>query len=318
MVKSVGLLLPGQGAQAVGMGADFAAQSAAARRLFEQADETLGVPLSRICFEGPQEDLTRTDIAQPAIYTCSLAALAALEETLGEELAPTMAAGLSLGEYTALAAAGALDFADGLRLVRLRGSAMQDASEAKPSSMTSVLGMERAPLEELCARVREETGGICQVANLNCPGQVVVSGELTALDRFDPLAKEAGAKRVVRLQVAGAFHSEVMRPAAERLEQALRETSFQRPRCPVWQNATAQPEQDPEALRRNLAAQLTAPVLWDDSFRSMAEAAGDTPFLEPAPGRVLAGLARKIAPAAKVESLAKAADLPKFVEGAAS
>ena len=288
------------------MGADFAAASAAARALYEQADEVLGIPLSTLCFEGPIEELTATDVAQPAIYTTSLAVLAAFEEQNGAKLEPTMAAGLSLGEYTALVVAGALDFADGLRLVRLRGAAMQDASEATPSGMTSLLGMSREQAEELCAAVAEETGRICQVANLNAPGQIVVSGETAALDVLDPRAKEAGARRALRLQVAGAFHSEVMRPAAERLDAALAETTFREAACPVWQNATARPATAPEELKANLSAQLCAPVLWEDSFRAMAAEAGDTPFLEPAPGRVLAGLARKIAPDATVRNLHKA------------
>ena len=309
MVTGPGLLLPGQGAQGVGMGADFAAASAAAKARFAQADEVLGIPLTQLCFEGPLEELTKTDVAQPAIYVCGMAALAALEERLGRPLEPSMAAGLSLGEYTALAAAGALSFEDGLRLVRLRGAAMQDASDAKPSSMTSVMGGETADLERLCAEVQAETGAVCQVANLNSPGQTVVSGEIAALDRFEERAPEAGAKRAVRLNVAGAFHSEVMRPAAERLGAALAETAFQAPCCPVWQNATAAPETDPDRLRANLMAQLTAPVRWEESFRGMVEAAGEPPFLAPAPGRVLAGLARKIVRGTKVHSLHEAGAL---------
>ncbi|KAA3608020.1 MAG: [acyl-carrier-protein] S-malonyltransferase [Planctomycetota bacterium] len=309
-----GLLMPGQGAQSVGMGADFAAASPAAQALFARADEILGISLTRLCFEGPIEELTRTDVAQPAIYTCSLAALAALQETAGTELEPTMAAGLSLGEYTALAAAGALSFEDGLRLVRLRGQAMQDASDACPSSMSSVMGLERDAVEALCAGVAAESGKICQVANLNSPGQIVVSGEIAALDLLEPRAKEAGARMAVRLTVAGAFHSEVMRPAAERLQQALESVAFAEPRCPVWQNATGQSEQAPKALKANLAAQLTAPVLWQDSFAAMAEAAADRPFVEPAPGRVLAGLGRKIARGAKIHSLNSMEALPAVLE----
>ncbi|HEX9792866.1 MAG TPA: ACP S-malonyltransferase [Planctomycetota bacterium] len=313
-----GLLFPGQGAQVVGMGADFAARSAAARALFDRADAVLGLPLSKICFEGPLEDLTRTDHAQPAIYVCSLAALAALEEESGQKLRPALAAGLSLGEYSALAAAGALGFEDGLRLVHLRGSAMQAASEAQPSGMTSVLGLSRSILEAACAAVADATGRVCQVANLNSPGQIVVSGEIEALDQLEPKLKGAGARRVQRLNVAGAFHSECMRPAAKRLEAALAETEFHTPVCPVWQNASARPETDPGRLREQLARQLTAPVLWEDSFRGMAEQAGDRPFLEPPPGRVLAGLARKIAPASRVLSLHEAAALDTVLAEVAS
>jgi [acyl-carrier-protein] S-malonyltransferase len=301
----LGLLMPGQGAQVVGMGADFAARSAAARALFEQADEVLGLSLSKLCFEGPIEELTRTDVAQPAIYTCSLAALAAFEELHGA-IQPVAAAGLSLGEYTALTAAGALDFADGLRLVRLRGAAMQTASEALPSGMTSVMGLDREVLDPLCAAIAKETGAICQVANLNSPGQIVVSGENAALDVFDVRVKEAGARRAMRLPVAGAFHSEVMRPAANQLLAALDQVDFRAAKCPVWQNATAAANTDPAELKANLAAQLTAPVRWEESFRNMATEFADIPFLEPAPGRVLAGLARKIHSDAQVLNLHEA------------
>ncbi|MBC8327890.1 MAG: ACP S-malonyltransferase [Planctomycetes bacterium] len=300
------------------MGADFAAASPAAQARFALADEILGLPLSKLCFEGPLEELTKTDVAQPAIFVCSMAALAALEDRLGRPLEPSMAAGLSLGEYTALAAAGALSFEDGLRLVRLRGSAMQDASDARPSSMTSVMGGEIEALERLCAEVQAETGAVCQVANLNSPGQTVVSGELAALDVFEARAESAGALRAVRLNVAGAFHSEVMRPAAERLGAALEETAFRPPSCPVWQNATARPETVPARLRQNLMAQLTAPVRWEESFRGMAEAAAGAPFLEPAPGRVLAGLARKIARGTRVISLHEAAALDGLPDQLAS
>jgi len=298
-----GLLFPGQGAQTVGMGKDFAVASPAARALFEQADAILGLPLSKLCFEGPIEALTATDIAQPAIYTCSLAAITAFEEQAGSRIQPKMTAGLSLGEYTAMAAASAFSFADGLRLVRLRGCAMQAASEAMPSGMASVMGMERDALESVCDSVARATGKICQVANLNSPGQIVVSGENAALDALEVTAKEAGARRVMRLQVAGAFHSEVMRPAAEKLESALASTHFQIPDCPVWQNATAKPSSDPTVLKANLIAQLCAPVLWQDSFAAMAKSAKDLKFIEPAPGRVLGAMAKKIAPGTQVLSL---------------
>ncbi|MBT7011726.1 MAG: ACP S-malonyltransferase [Planctomycetes bacterium] len=310
----LGLLLPGQGAQTVGMGIDFAQSSAAAQSIFAQADEILGLSLSSLCFNGPLEELTRTDIAQPAIYTCSLAALAALEEKMGKPLEPSMAAGLSLGEYTALTAANALSFADGLRLVRLRGQAMQEASEQLDSSMTSVLGLEREPLEAICDSIQKEMGLICQVANLNSPGQIVVSGQTAALDLFDVRAKDAGARRAIRLSVAGAFHSEVMRPAAAKLDLALESVEMHEPRCPVWQNASAKASSDPSILRENLSAQLCAPVLWADSFAQMSAEMGDEgTFLEPAPGRVLAGLARKIDRNSKVLSLHQADAIPELL-----
>ena len=310
-----GFLFPGQGAQDVGMGLDFAQSSPAAKALFDQADEILGMPLSKLCFEGPLEQLTATDIAQPAIYTTSLAALAALEEQAGAKIQPQMTAGLSLGEYTALTAAGVFSFADGLRLVRLRGAAMQAASDAMPSGMTSVMAMEREPLEQLCAEVAAESGAICQVANLNSPGQLVVSGQNAALDLLESRAKAAGAKRAIRLNVAGAFHSEVMRPASEKLEAALAEIEFKPAVCPVWQNATAAAATDATTLKRNLVAQLCAPVLWQESFAQMAAAAApEMVFLEPAPGRVLAALGRKIAREAQVVSLHEASAIANILE----
>lgn len=305
-----GLLMPGQGAQEVGMGKDFAEASPAARALFERADDVLGFPLSQFCFEGPLEALTATDVAQPAIYVTSLAALAALEEALGESLSLRLTAGLSLGEYTALTAAGALCFEDGLRLVRARGAAMQRASEALPSGMTSVLALPREACELACTEAAAATGKICQIANLNAPGQIVVSGEIAALDDFEPRAKAAGARKVVRLNVAGAFHSEVMRPAAELLGRALAEVEFRAARCPVWQNATAAPATAPGELRANLAAQLTAPVRWEESFHKMQDAMSGASFLEPAPGRVLSALARKIVAGTAVLNLHEAAALP--------
>ncbi|MDP6962843.1 MAG: ACP S-malonyltransferase [Planctomycetota bacterium] len=296
------LIFPGQGAQFIGMGRDFYDNSVDARELFDQADEVLGFKLSSICFDGPDDKLTDTDIAQPAIYVCSLAALAALQERHGQELIPTQTAGLSLGEYTAMCAAKAFGFADGLRLVQLRGRAMQDASIAKPSSMTSVMGLDCQQLDDLCAKVAAETSQICQVANLNSPGQIVVSGELKALDALEQAATDAGARRAIRLTVAGAFHSEVMRPAADKLAAALSETEFSTPLCPVWQNATATASTDIEVLRQNLQQQLCAPVLWQKSFATMSENYAGT-FIEPAPGKVLTAMARKINREAKVSAL---------------
>jgi [acyl-carrier-protein] S-malonyltransferase len=309
MRPTFGFLFPGQGAQVVGMGRDFAAKSPAAAALFRRADEVLELPLSKLCFEGPLEELTATDIAQPAIYTCSLAAMAALGEAADEPPVPAMTAGLSLGEYTAIAAAGAVSFEDGLKLVRLRGAAMQEASEAKPSGMAGVMGLDRAGLDEACAAVAAESGAILQVANLNSPGQIVVSGEDAALDLMEAKGKELGIRRMRRLTVAGAFHSEVMRPASETLAAALEETPFDDARCPVWQNATAKPAQAADELKRHLVAQLCAPVLWEESFRGMAAADPGLAFLEPAPGKVLASLARKIVPDCTVHNLQAAEDI---------
>jgi [acyl-carrier-protein] S-malonyltransferase len=296
------LIFPGQGAQFVGMARDFVDHSSAAKDVFAEADEVLGYQLSNICFDGPEDKLTATNIAQPAIYTCSLAALAAFEEHAQSAIVPVQTAGLSLGEYTAMCAAKVFGFADGLRLVKLRGEAMQSASDAKPSSMTSVMGLDRQQLDDLCKQASSSTGMICQVANLNSPGQIVVSGEIGALENLEHLAVEAGARRAIRLTVAGAFHSEVMRPAADQLAHALAETVFNTPQCPVWQNATAQSSTDVDVLRDNLKQQLCAPVLWQDSFAAMS-VDPNSHFLEPAPGKVLTAMARKINRDAKVSAL---------------
>jgi [acyl-carrier-protein] S-malonyltransferase len=296
------LIFPGQGAQFVGMGRDFVEHSSAAKDVFSEADEVLGYSLSDICFDGPEDKLISTDIAQPAIYTCSLAALAALEQQAQCAITPVQTAGLSLGEYTAMCAAKVFSFAEGLRLVQLRGQAMQSASAAKPSSMTSVMGLDREQLDDLCAQASTATDMVCQVANLNSPGQIVVSGEIGALEKLEEIATEAGARRAIRLSVAGAFHSEVMRPAADELGAALAETNFKTPQCPVWQNATAKSSVDVKVLRENLQQQLCAPVLWQDSFAAMS-ATSDSHFLEPAPGKVLTAMARKINRDAKVSAL---------------
>lgn len=284
------------------MARDFVDNSSAAKDIFAEADSVLGFSLSDICFSGPEEKLTATDIAQPAIYTCSLAALAAFEEQLGSKIEAEQTAGLSLGEYTAMCAAQVFSFADGLKLVQLRGRAMQQASIAKPSSMTSVMGLERSQLEDLCLQASEQSGLICQVANLNSPGQIVVSGEIAALDLLEKIAADAGARRAIRLSVAGAFHSEVMRPAAEELSAALVDTNFNTPICPVWQNATAQSSTKIDVLRENLKQQLCSPVLWQDSFAAMSKD-NTSHFIEPAPGKVLTAMARKINRDAKVSAL---------------
>ena len=312
MVIKAGILFPGQGAQSPGMGAELAESSRAARKIFQQADDILGFSLAALCFEGPADELIRTDRAQPAIFTCSIATLAALEECTGAPFEGTMAAGLSLGEYSALTAANVLTFEEGLRLVALRGSAMQAASEDCPSGMTSVLGLGIERTKSLCSDIAERTGKTIQIANLNSPGQIVVSGENEALDAFEAEAPTAGAKRAIRLDVAGAFHSEVMRPAANSLLEALNQVEFKEPQFPIWQNATAQPGHNPQLIKDNLATQLTSTVLWEDSFRAMASESDDAVFIEPAPGRVLTGLARRIAPQAEVISLQTPQDLQTF------
>ncbi len=296
-----GVLFPGQGAQFPGMGRDWAEAFPRARETFEQADAVLGFPLSETIWEGGDE-VHRTDVAQPGIFVTSVAAMRVLIDRGLDPAAAAMTAGLSLGEYTALWFAGALSFEDGVRLVRLRGEAMQEASERTPSGMLSLLGATLEQAEALAAVGAEH--GICQVANRNAPGQIVLSGELAALDAAEAAAKEHGVRRARRLVVAGAFHSECMRPAAERLRTALAEVEIAAPRIPFLTNVTGGRVEDPAQIREHLAAQVCAPVLWEACVRS-ALADGVREFLEPAPGNVLAGIVRKIDPEVTVLSAAE-------------
>jgi [acyl-carrier-protein] S-malonyltransferase len=292
------------------MGRAFFESSAGARRIFERADATLEMNLSAICFGGPIEELTKTDVSQPAIFATSLAALAALEEAGAFDRArASMVAGLSLGEYSALCAAGSFSFEAGLRLVRLRGQAMQEASDAKPSSMSAVLGLDEAGIESAC---REASAvGIVSIANKNAPGQIVISGELAALDAAEAACKARGAKRCIRLTVAGAFHSEVMRPAAHRLAAALRDVDIREPRVPFYSNVTGGRVTSVAEIRANLASQVCSPVLWERSSRA-AIAAGTSVFVELAPGTALAGMLRKIDPQAVVHRCESPADIAQL------
>jgi [acyl-carrier-protein] S-malonyltransferase len=275
------------------MGVPWAERSAAAAETFRRCSEALGFDLLRLCREGPASELVRTDVCQPAILATSAACLAALREADDPAVAdPAFALGLSLGEYTALHAAGVLGLEDAVRLVRLRGTAMQAASERPPSGMTTLLGAERADAEAICAEAVRE-GGVCVVANLNAPGQVVLSGDREALDRAEAVAAAKGFRRAIRLDVAGAFHSPLMEPARARLEEAIEATPFRAPRFPVIANVDAEPSTDPGVLRSNLVRQLTSPVLFEASLRrAMRE--GVTRFLELGPGRVLCGLVKKL------------------------
>ncbi len=299
------ILFPGQGAQAPGMGRDWAEAFPAAAAVFENADRVLGIPLSDMCWNRGDE-VNRTDVAQPGILATSVAITTVLVER-GLDLARApLVAGLSLGEYTALWAAGSLSFEDALRLVRLRGEAMQKASEATPSSMTSLMGATEAQARAVAAAGAEV--GICQVANLNAPGQIILSGELAALDRAEAAAKDHGVRRTRRLVVAGGFHSECMRPAATALAAALTSVTIRAPRVPFVSNVTALETTDPERIRAQLAEQVCAPVLWERSMRLALER-GIRSYLEPGPGTVLAGILSKIDAEAAVRSAAKPADL---------
>ena len=299
------LLFPGQGAQAVGMGKELAETFPAARAVFEQADAFLHYPLSRLCWQGPAEELTRTEHCQPALYVTSMAALAALRSELEAHSIPwnpSASAGLSLGEYTALAAAGAFSFADGLKLVRLRGQAMEQAAQAVPGTMASVLGLEQEPLEAICA----QTGA--QVANLNSPGQIVISGARPSVEAASALAKQRGAKRVIPLEVGGAFHSRLMEPAAGRLKEALQTVVIQTPAFLVLSNVTGAPHTDSAHIRGLLVDQLTHPVRWVSCVQSLIKE-GAHLFLEVGCGTVLKGLVRKIDPAVVVLSVGTAEEV---------
>lgn len=290
-MSKIAFLFPGQGAQAVGMGKQLCATLPAARKLFDEANAILGYDLADICFNGPAERLNSTVISQPALFVAGLAALESLRASEPEVVAQcTGSAGLSLGEYTALVFAGTLSFADGLRVVQRRGEAMQAASDATPSGMVSVIGLELPQVEELCAAARATA--VLQVANLLCPGNIVVSGNREACDALEKQAETKGA-RTVRLAVAGAFHTPIMKPADEALAKALTGVPLQKPRLPVWSNVDAQPHTDPEEIRGLLVRQVLQPVLWEQTLRNLL-AADFMRFYELGPGRVLAGLLKRV------------------------
>ena len=278
-------VFPGQGAQFVGMGKDLYDNNPVAREMFEKANEVLGFRITDLMFEGTDEDLRQTKVTQPAIFLHSVI----LAKTLGDEFKPEMTAGHSLGEFSALVAAGALDFEDGLRLVSARAQAMQKACELKPSTMAAVLALPDEKVEEICASVE----GVVVCANYNCPGQLVISGEESAIDAACEQLLAAGAKRALKLKVGGAFHSPCMEPARAELAEAIEKTKFSVPMCPVYQNVDAKPHTDPEEIKSNLVAQLTAPVRWTQSVQNMI-ADGATEFVELGPGKVLQGLVLKI------------------------
>lgn len=279
-------VFPGQGAQFVGMGKDLYETSPVAKDLFEKANEILGFRITDLMFSGTDEDLRQTKVTQPAIFLHSVI----LAKTLGEEFKPEMVAGHSLGEFSALVAANALSFEDGLKLVYKRALAMQKACELNPSTMAAVLGLPDEKVEEICASITDE---VVVPANYNCPGQIVISGTNAGIDKACELLKEAGAKRALKLSVGGAFHSPLMNPAKEELEKAINETQFSAPICAVYQNVTTVAETQPEAIKKNLIAQLTAPVKWTQSVEHMI-ADGATEFVELGPGAVLQGLVKKI------------------------
>jgi [acyl-carrier-protein] S-malonyltransferase len=290
-VSKTAFLFPGQGAQHVGMGKAIVEKSTAARALFEQASEILGYDLGKLCFEGPSEKLDTTEVSQPAIYVTSLACLEILKaENPAAVEACSITAGLSLGEYTALVFAGAMSFADGLRVVQKRGQAMQAAADATPSGMVSILLLDREKVLELC-RQASDIGPI-QIANNLCPGNIVVSGSKAACEKIAGLAPGANG-RAIPLSVAGAFHTDIMRPADQQLAAALANVELKTPRIPVISNVDAVPHSDPAEIRDILVRQVLNPVMWEDSIRSML-AQGVTQFYEIGPGKVLKGLMKRI------------------------
>jgi len=286
-------IFPGQGAQFSGMGKDLYEGFPMAQELFEHANDILGFSITDIMFEGTAEDLRQTRVTQPAIFLHSVI----LSKVLGKSFAPDMVAGHSLGEFSALVANGTLSFEDGLKLVSQRAEAMQKACEAKPGTMAAVLGLEDAIVESICADIP----GVVVPANYNCPGQLVISGEVDAVNLACEKLKEAGARRALVLPVGGAFHSPLMQPAREELAMAIEKMTFSKPICPVYQNVTTTAVTDTEEIKKNLIAQLTAPVKWTQSVIQMiTDGAGE--FIEVGPGKVLQGLVRKIDAVAEAKS----------------
>ena len=284
-------VFPGQGSQFPGMGKELYQSNKHAKALFKRANQILGFDITRVMFSGSADDLKATAVTQPAVFLHSV-----ITATCMEDFNPEMTAGHSLGEFSALVAAGALEFEPALRLVAIRAEAMQQACDANPGTMAAILGLDFQTIEDIC----EKTEGVVVPANYNSPGQLVISGEMEAVQRACEVMKEAGAKRALVLPVGGAFHSPLMEPAAKRLAEAIGRTYFHEPFCPVYQNVDAQPTMDPEKIRENLLKQLTSPVRWAQTVQNMI-ADGATSFTEVGPGTVLAGLIKKTAPESAVD-----------------
>ena len=278
-------VFPGQGSQFSGMGKDLYDSSESSKQLFGRANEILGFDISKTMFEGSADELKQTKVTQPAIFIHSTV----LANSLGDSFQPDMVAGHSLGEFSALVAARALSFEEGLKLVSIRAQAMQKACEANPSTMAAVLGLDDATVESIC----EQTDGVVVAANYNCPGQLVISGEIEAVNAACEALKEAGAKRALILPVGGAFHSPLMEPAREELQAAIENANFVEPICPIYQNVTASAVRNPEEIKENLILQLTAPVRWTQTMQQMI-ADGASSFTEVGPGKVLQGLVKKV------------------------
>jgi len=308
-------VFPGQGSQAVGMGADLVQTFPQARETFAQADDLLGFALSQLCFEGPEEALRDTLNTQPALYVMGVALWRVLQAELGEALRPAFVAGHSLGEFTALTAAGALDFEHGVRLVRERGRLMNEAAQRRPGAMAAILGLDAEVVREICAEAAEQNGGVLVLANDNCPGQIVISGEKAALDAALPLAQERGARRVVPLAVSVASHSPLMEAITPDFRRVLDQTPFDTPRIPIVGNVSAALLADPDAIRAELGGQLTSTVRWTESVRYMLGQGVET-FVELGPKEVLTGLTKRIERKAKRLALNNAEAVQAFLQEA--
>ena len=313
MIKTA-FLFPGQGSQSVGMGKDLADNFSVAREVFEEADQALGFSISKLCFEGPEDELRKTVNTQPAILTVSVAALRVLQQA---GISFDITAGHSLGEYSALVAAGVLDFADAVRLVNKRGQFMQEAVPLGEGAMAAVMGMEREKVVEICAEVEKEAGAV-QAVNFNCPGQIVIAGKTVAVEKAAAALKAAGAKRAIMLPVSAPFHSTLLQPAAEKLALELEKVSFHEPKLPVVANVTGKISTNSNEIKQLLVTQAANPVLWEDCVATVA-AYGATVSVEVGPGKVLTGFTKKIAPeiatfnVEDMESLQKTLDYFKEV-----
>lgn len=313
-MESCAFVFPGQGSQFVGMGADLAREFKEAREVFEMADDVLGFSLSRLCFDGPEEQLRQTEFTQPAVVVTSLAAWRALQV---RDLAPAVVAGHSVGEYSALAAAGVIAVEDCMRLVRRRGQLMQAAGDERPGGMAAVFGFPLDRVETLCATATERSGALLEVANINSPEQIVVSGDLRAVEAGEAVAKEMGARRYIRLPVSAAFHSSLMSDAANKLVKDLDRAEFSPARCPVVANVTASPVVFPNEVRDALSKQVAARVRWVESVNAML-ARGVNTFIEVGPGTALSGMIRKINRDAKVLGVQDAPGVLRTVDALTS